>query len=67
MKRNSKFFQKGIVFLMMVFCSNVYCIAQSNAINISITGIEYDDPGFSLLKESLQKNKNVTSVKPGYE
>jgi hypothetical protein len=41
-------------------------MAQSNAVSISINGIEYDDPGFSLLKESLQKNKNVTSVKQEY-
>ena len=42
-------------------------MAQSNAISISVNGVEYDDPSFSLLKESLQKDKNVTSVKSGYE
>ena len=67
MKKNSTCFQKRVLILVMIICSSVYCIAQPNAINISITGIEYDDPGFSLLKESLQKNKNVTAVKPGYE
>ena len=42
--------------------------AQSgNNIDISVKGIEYDDPGFSVLKESVRKNKNVTSLKSGYD
>ena len=40
---------------------------SKNQITISITGIEYDDPSFGLLKESLLKNKNVTALKPGYD
>jgi len=67
MKKNSNFFQKALLMIALIFFSYVNSIAQSNAISISINGIEYDDPGFSLLKESLQKNKNVTSVKPAYE
>ena len=34
---------------------------------LSITGIAYDDPAFSLMKESLQKIKNVSSLKTSYD
>ena len=67
MKKYSSFFRKGSLFILLVFLGHLYGIAQSNAISISINGVEYDDPGFLLLKESLQKNKNVASVKSGYE
>lgn len=43
-----------------------HCIAQTNAVSISVSGVEYDDPAFSLLKESLQKIKNVSAVKQTY-
>jgi hypothetical protein len=67
MKKKSNFYQKGLLFIVLVFFSNLCVIAQSNAISISVSGVEYDDPSFSLLKESLQKDKNVTSVKSAYE
>src|SRR4030081_2805390 len=67
MKKKSNFYQKGLLFIVLVFFSHLYVIAQSNAISISVSGVEYDDPSFSLLKESLQKDKNVTSIKSAYE
>lgn len=68
MKKNSTDPLKWLLFILLVFCSYISGIAQSgNVISISVNGIEYDDPGFSLLKESLRKNKNVTSLKPGYD
>ena len=67
MKMNSNFFKRGLLLHGIIFCINLNILAQSTAICIFITGIEYDDPGFSLLKESIQKNKNVTSVKSGYD
>src|SRR4030095_2919286 len=38
-----------------------------NQISISIKGIEYDDPGFNLLKESFQKNKKITAFKQSFD
>ena len=67
MKKNSNSIQKTLLFIIVIFFSHVNSIAQSNAISISVNGIEYDDPSFSLLKESLQKNKNVTAVKTSYD
>ena len=67
MKKKSNFFQKELLFIVLVFFSHLHGMAQSNAISISVNGVEYDDPSFSLLKESLQKDKNVTSVKSAYE
>jgi len=60
---------------MLVSYSHIRCISQSgntnknpgNEIGISIGGIDYDDPNFALLKENLQKNKNVRSIKQSYD
>ena len=60
-------FRKPIVFILLIFFTYISATAQSNTISISVNGIEYDDPSFSLLKESLQKNKNVTAVKTSYD
>ena len=72
MKKYLVFFAKWIAFLLPAFLIYSYCTAQANTkisvnqIAISIAGIEYDDPGFALLKVSLQKTKSVTSVKQSY-
>ena len=73
MKKYSTFFARLIILLALAFLNYNYCKAQTNTkisanqINVSITGIEYDDPGFALLKESLQKTKNVSSFKQSYD
>jgi hypothetical protein len=67
MKTYSASIQKNVLLFILIGCSHICGIAQSNMISISINGIEYDDPAFSKLKENLQNNKNVTSVKPGYD
>ncbi|PSL43031.1 hypothetical protein CLV51_10925 [Chitinophaga niastensis] len=67
MRKKANIFQTGMLFTMLVFFSPLYLIAQSNTISISVIRVEYDNPYFLLLKGSLQRNKNVTSVKTGYE
>src|SRR5438105_4554388 len=67
MKKNPGILQKILMFISFLFLTISFINAQSNSISISVNGIEYDDPSFSLLKESLQKNKNVSSVKTGYD
>ena len=67
MKKHLTAIQKKLLFFIFLGCTQICSIAQSNMISIAINGIEYDDPSFSKLKENLQKNKNVTSLKPGYE
>lgn len=39
----------------------------SKAVAISVSGIEYDDPNFTLLRETLKKNTRVKQVKSSYE
>jgi hypothetical protein len=39
---------------------------HSNEMVISIPGIEYDNPDFSLLKENLKTNQKVKSISPSY-
>lgn len=67
MKTYSIAIQKSVLFFILIGSSHICSIAQANMITISINGIEYDDPAFSKLKENLQKNKNVSSLKPGYD
>lgn len=66
MKKNPGI-KKALVFICFMLFAHSFTSAQSNAISISVNGIEYDDPSFALLKETLQKNKNVSSVKTGYD
>lgn len=44
-------------------CSTSFnCLAQTaHQIIIAVQGIDYDDPSFGLLKESIQKNKKVSA------
>lgn len=53
--------------LLFSFSHFRLCAQALNHITISVSGIEYDDPGFALLKESLQKNKKVSSLKTSYD
>jgi hypothetical protein len=39
---------------------------QNSAINISVAGIEYDDAGFTRLKEKIKTNKKVQDVKQSF-
>src|SRR6266487_1290988 len=66
MKKHVTAIRINLLFIL-IGCSPILSIAQTNIISIAINGIEYDDPSFSKLKENLQKNKNVSSLKPGYE
>ena len=60
--------QKLLLFFTLLLFGYLTGITQStNQISISVGGIEYDDPGFSLLKESLQKNKKVSSFKQSFD
>ena len=56
-----------MLWALLLFFAQSYSLSQSNAINISVNGVDYDDPGFSQLKESIKKNKSATSVTAGYE
>ena len=58
---------KPLLFIaaLFIFTNNVQ--AQSgNKITISVKDIQYDDPNFAALRESLKKNPKVKLVKPSY-
>lgn len=67
MQKNFNGYQKFVLLsLVLIICLNG--IAQStNQVSISVTGIEYDDPGFNVLKEGLQKNKKISSFKQSFD
>ena len=50
---------------LLFFINNVQ--AQSgNKITISVKDIQYDDPNFTALRESIKKNPKVKLIKPSY-
>ncbi len=73
MKKSLTNFAKWLVVLLPTLLSYSYSRSQSdtkgaaNQIVVSVPGIEYDDPDLALLKENLQKIKNVSALKPGYK
>ena len=68
MKKKYNRYSKIVLFTILSL--NICFIASgqsSNQISISVGGIEYEDAGFDLLKESLQKNKKVSSLKQSFD
>lgn len=63
MKENFKWLSFIALFL---FLSAINIHGQSGTINISVSGIEYDDAGFSKLKENIKSNKKVTDLKQSF-
>jgi hypothetical protein len=72
MRKNLLGLLKGLVCLVSINI-NVSGHAQStssitsNEIVVSVTGIAYEDPALSLLKESLKNNKKVKSTKNSFD
>src|SRR6266496_1733967 len=72
MKKNLPGLLKGLICLASINI-NVSGHAQntssitSNEIVVSVTGIAYEDPALSLLKESLKNNKKVKSTKNSFD
>lgn len=65
MKKNVYYLKLSLFSLFSIVC--LYVSGQTtNQITISVGNIEYSDPSFGLLKESVQKNSKVSSVKQYY-
>jgi hypothetical protein len=67
MKKNCNLLWATAAFIFLT--ATVKVCAQSTAktqVSISVAGIEYDDAGFSKLKESIRNNKKVQDVKQSF-
>ena len=47
-------------------CKSICTNWCKNQLNISVAGIEYDDAGFTKLKEGIKNNKKVQDVKQSF-
>lgn len=54
---------KWLPFIALFSFYSISIQAQINTINISVAGIEYDDAGFTKLKESVKSNTKVSDLK----
>ena len=58
-----------LITVLIFLAATVKLYSQNVAktqLNISIAGIEYDDAGFTKLKESIKSNKKVQDVKESF-
>lgn len=58
--------KKVIILFLLIATFHIPYSQTLQQIKISVEGIEYGDPGFTALKEILQKNPAVKSVKPSF-
>lgn len=74
MKKNTTYLGRWLSLILLTAFFPFLSIAQSASakkttvkeIAISLAGIEYDDPGFTALRENLKKNNKATGVKQTY-
>ena len=66
MKKQFFKFLSIITTLILAIIATTTYSQTSKQIVISISGIEYDDPNFASLRETLKKNTKVKLVKPSY-
>jgi hypothetical protein len=67
MKKDFKWTLVLVTFIFLPATVKVYAqTVTKNQLNISIAGIEYDDAGFTKLKENIRNNKKVQDVKQSF-
>jgi len=67
MKRNLKWLLVLAMFIFLPASVKIYAqTGTKTQVNISVSGIEYDDASFTKLKESIKSNKKVQDVKQSF-
>src|SRR6185436_3401287 len=53
------------IVIMLSFCYNTYA-QTGKTITLSVSGIEFDDPNFTALRDNLKASQKAKSLQPSY-